>query len=196
MLEKCKRPVGIGSEMYFMATGEDLLSEQMEMMQKKSLPMHAKRKRYPTRELLPAGALDRLILFEKQWESLRIQALQEGRPIPKGTFYYASLSQNPAFYNKAATVIPPLIKNTLLWSERHSRTMTAREHFAVQGWPAYKSRGLLWDACPLKRLMQPDVDDGTTYLSNLSSAALRALAGNSMHLGVVSQILFAVLFAL
>ena len=147
------------SHVYFIADDEELLREESAMaLQARGLPMHCKRRRLPTREILGPAMLGRLEEFEEQWHQYRLKRLQEGSPVPSDTYFFASLSQHASHFNKHAAVLPPLIQNSIVWSEKLGRIMTGREHLGVQGWPVYQAHGLAYECCPLKTLMNPELD--------------------------------------
>ena len=68
-------------------------------------------------------------------------------------------------------------KKTLLFNVGHERCLLPEEHLEVMGWPAFAPRG------SAHCLPWPEA------LRSMSSAAIRSVAGNGMHLGALGSVL-------
>ena len=93
-------------------------------------------------------------------------------------------------------MLPPLIANSLIWSEQRQRVMTWREHLAVQAWPVYMDTGLTAEVCPLPWLLSPGAEADYPGKAFPSASRLRAFCGRSMHLWAVGAVAAFAIFTL
>ena len=91
---------------------------------------------------------------------------------------FFDISQKPDYRKKTrGKVLLALMQKTLLFNVGHERCLLPEEHLEVMGWPAFAPRG------STHCLPWPEA------LPSMSSAAIRSVAGNGMHLGALGSVL-------
>ena len=90
---------------------------------------------------------------------------------------FFDISQKPDYRKKlVANVLPALMQKTFLFNVGHERCLLPEEHLEVMGWPAFAPQG------SAHCLPWPEA------LRSMSSAAIRSVAGNGMHLGALGSV--------
>jgi hypothetical protein len=176
-------------KVYFLADLVEVTEEMNEMAKQRKIPPHPRGKAYQCRHVLSVSMAARLESYEKGWAEHRIQHMREG--MPHDMEFYAAISQNASYGNKFATLIPTLVKNSMIYGEAEKRVFLPNEHLAIQGLGAYAYDHDSYINSPIKWLLTPEHLHGA-YLKpedhrgfRVVSSSKRALTGNGMHVASV-----------
>lgn len=125
-------------------------------------------------------------------------------PDVSGSFF-ADLTQNPYQIDRSGKLVPTLLRRSCIYNKTFGRLLTPGEHLAALGLPVFRSlEGMSGCTVPFKCILgkfageDNDIDGAVkeSARSNkcpktqvLSAGTIKELAGNGMHLGVLTVLL-------
>jgi hypothetical protein len=180
----------LGGDVYLMAKTYNIQSEQLTRCAKRRRVWHPSIDDVDT---LSAGAEVRLLAYKEIVEQKRVAW---GNDSDFNSDFIVDLAQNPHAHRQMGITCPTMLRNSMFWSLKAGRLMTAQEMFIVQGIATEESIDIGQnDEGELEVVVQYVECPVAPALRALDAHSAVKLAGNGMHLAVAGFIFMAALAA-